>query len=159
MPSPVLNIGGIGWIRSSSAHQGTHSLVLDADIELKCAAMRWEWWWEQAQGIVAAQKGSSKLVKSWGRVRGLFLEATKVLELGSNKGLVWQQCWGEGKHATQREQHKQSQEAGNSMEHDPTSHAALLRWELTARAWGAMRIERNRGSSRTVRSSSVRGID
>lgn len=55
--------------------------------------------------------------------------------------------------------HKQSQEAGNSMEHDPTSHAALLRWELTARAWGAMRIERNRGSSRTVRTSSVRGVD
>ena len=49
VPSLVLDIKDTGWIRSSSACQGTNGLVLNTDMKINNAALRWEWWWDQTQ--------------------------------------------------------------------------------------------------------------
>lgn len=76
------------------------------------------------QGIVGAQEGASRLPRTvWE-----FFQEEKVLELSSNKwvGVSLAEQWGKRKHTRQRKQDKEDWEAGNSMEYDPISHAALL---------------------------------
>lgn len=105
VPSLVLSTEDIGWVRSSSTHQGTHSLILDTDIKTNSwTATWWEWWWEQAQGIVGTQKGTFELTERWGRLWEFSLEE-KVLKPSSAKctGIGLVENWGERRNMPGRE--------------------------------------------------------